>query len=212
MAVGRPSDGAHWRMRRVHPGHEVQAIPFDPLRCHRVRFTIGGAGAPQTGGAEILSYDNQLNTSRIFERSNKGAQSWKMRNDPRRALWARGFMVLWPMLAMGLGLSAWPAEAAPFAYVANPPHTVSVIDTASNKVVGPPIPVGNAPYGAVAVTPDGKHVYVANTTQHRFGDRHGQQHRGGDADPGGQCPHCGRRHPGRETRLCDKYVAPTTFR
>jgi YVTN family beta-propeller protein len=42
--------------------------------------------------------------------------------------------------------------------------TLSVIDTASNTVVGTPIPVGNAPYaGAVAVTPDGKHVYVVNT-------------------------------------------------
>jgi YVTN family beta-propeller protein len=36
-----------------------------------------------------------------------------------------------------------------------------VIDTATNTVVGTPIRVGNYPYG-VAVTPDGKHVYVAN--------------------------------------------------
>jgi YVTN family beta-propeller protein len=38
---------------------------------------------------------------------------------------------------------------------------VSVIDTATNTVVGAPIPVGNLPFG-VAVTPDGNKVYVAN--------------------------------------------------
>ncbi len=80
-----------------------------------------------------------------------------------RAARGRGFMALWVMLAMGLGLMASPAEAAPFAYVTNATdNTVSVIDTASNMVVGTPIPVGNAPVG-VAVTPDGIHVYVANS-------------------------------------------------
>ena len=38
---------------------------------------------------------------------------------------------------------------------------VSVIDTATNTVVGTPIPVGTNPF-AVAVTPDGKHAYVTN--------------------------------------------------
>jgi len=38
---------------------------------------------------------------------------------------------------------------------------VSVIDTATNTVVGAPIPVGTDPVG-VAVTPDGTHVYVTN--------------------------------------------------
>jgi YVTN family beta-propeller protein len=36
-----------------------------------------------------------------------------------------------------------------------------VIATATNAVVGIPIPVGREPFG-VAVTPDGKHAYVAN--------------------------------------------------
>ena len=37
-----------------------------------------------------------------------------------RAAWARGFMALFAIvLAMGLGAMASPAEAAPFAYVAN---------------------------------------------------------------------------------------------
>jgi YVTN family beta-propeller protein len=47
-------------------------------------------------------------------------------------------------------------------YVANfLDTTVSVIDTATNTVVGSPITVGAAPVG-VAVTPDGSKVYVAN--------------------------------------------------
>jgi YVTN family beta-propeller protein len=50
----------------------------------------------------------------------------------------------------------------PFAYVVNSGDgTVSVIDTATNTVVGLPIPVGKEPFG-VDVTPDGKHAYVAN--------------------------------------------------
>jgi YVTN family beta-propeller protein len=53
-------------------------------------------------------------------------------------------------------------------------NTVSVIDKASNTVVAT-VPVGIAPI-AVAVTPDGKYVYVANDPHsHCFGDRYGQQ-------------------------------------
>ena len=65
------------------------------------------------------------------------------------------------MPAMGLGMAASPAEAAPFAYVANSvSNTVSVIDTATNMVVAT-VPAGVEPAG-VAVTPDGKHAYLAN--------------------------------------------------
>jgi YVTN family beta-propeller protein len=39
--------------------------------------------------------------------------------------------------------------------------TVSVIDTARNTVVGPPVAVGSLPYG-VAITPDSSRAYVAN--------------------------------------------------
>ncbi len=54
------------------------------------------------------------------------------------------------------------AKAEPFAYVANTASSdVSVIDTATNMVVGSPIPVGLTPFG-VAVTPDGARVYVVN--------------------------------------------------
>jgi YVTN family beta-propeller protein len=48
------------------------------------------------------------------------------------------------------------------AYITNAnDSTVSVIDTATNTVIGSPIPVGSAPEG-VAVTPDGSTIYVAN--------------------------------------------------
>ena len=79
-----------------------------------------------------------------------------------RAASARGFVALCAVLAMGLGLMAQPAAAAPFAYVANiDSNTVSVIDTGTNPPsVVATVPVGPAP-NAVAVTPDGKHAYVA---------------------------------------------------
>jgi YVTN family beta-propeller protein len=63
----------------------------------------------------------------------------------------------------GLGAIAWSSEAMaltgqPLAYVANSGGTVSVIDTGDNTVVDT-IQLGNGPSG-VAVTPDGKRVYV----------------------------------------------------
>ena len=63
--------------------------------------------------------------------------------------WARGFMAPFAvMLAMGLGLIACPAEAAPFLYVTNiGDNTVSVIDTATNTVVAT-IPGGISPGGS----------------------------------------------------------------
>ena len=86
------------------------------------------------------------------------------RNESRAAC-AGGCMALCAVLAMGLGSAASPAEAAPFAYVTNSGDgtlgTVSVIDTATN----PPSVVATVVLGGeperVAVTPDGKHVYVA---------------------------------------------------
>jgi YVTN family beta-propeller protein len=85
-------------------------------------------------------------------------------NNNRRAAWARGFIPLFAMLAMGLALAASPAAAAPVAYVANfLSGTVSVIDTATNTVVTGTRPDSAVIGGptAVAVTPDGKHAYVA---------------------------------------------------
>jgi len=70
-----------------------------------------------------------------------------------------GFLAL---LIFGMTLGTNPVEAQPFAYVTNLfSNNVTVIDTATNMVVGPPIPVGNTPRG-VAITPDGTRAYVAN--------------------------------------------------
>jgi YVTN family beta-propeller protein len=73
-----------------------------------------------------------------------------MRNNTNgsRAAPARGFAALFVMLAMGLGAMAAPAEAQPFAYVANDAsNVVTVIDTATNTVVAT-VPVGNGPEGS----------------------------------------------------------------
>jgi len=78
-----------------------------------------------------------------------------------RAFWTRGIIVFGAVL--GLGLSARPAAGQqPYVYVANyGSNNVSVINTATNTLVGTPIPVGNGPQG-IAVTPDGTHAIVAN--------------------------------------------------
>jgi YVTN family beta-propeller protein len=89
-------------------------------------------------------------------------QSHAGRNSKRNSA-LRGAALLWAVLTLGFGVL--PAAAAPFAYVANfISNNVSVIDTAAN----PPselrqrIRVGEGP-SAVAVAPDGTHVYVTNT-------------------------------------------------
>ena len=54
------------------------------------------------------------------------------------------------------------AALARNAYVANPgSESVSVIDTGTNQVVGPPIMVGHEP-NPIAITPDGRFAYVVN--------------------------------------------------
>jgi YVTN family beta-propeller protein len=59
-----------------------------------------------------------------------------------------------------LALGAAQASAARYAYTGNyDTDTVSVIDTATNQVVGSPIPVGDQP-STLAVTPNGKTLYV----------------------------------------------------
>ncbi len=67
-----------------------------------------------------------------------------------------------PYLVMILAAAPAPGQAAPFAYITNSSsNNVTVIDTASDTVVGDPIPVGGGPAG-VAVNPDGSQVYVSN--------------------------------------------------
>jgi YVTN family beta-propeller protein len=67
------------------------------------------------------------------------------------------------------GISVTPNGA--YAYVNNyHDNTVSVIRTSDNTLVDTdpntveidPIPVGNQPYGGIAVSPDGNFVYVGN--------------------------------------------------
>lgn len=55
-----------------------------------------------------------------------------------------------------------PQALARYVYTGNySDDNVSVIDTATNQVVGSPIPVGEGPY-SMAITPNGKTLYVAN--------------------------------------------------
>ncbi|MGN6253590.1 MAG: beta-propeller fold lactonase family protein [Solirubrobacterales bacterium] len=64
--------------------------------------------------------------------------------------------------ALALGPMAAPALAAPKAYVLNyNTDSVAVIDTATNQIVGPEIPVGSGPYN-IAIAPDGKTAYELN--------------------------------------------------
>ena len=81
-------------------------------------------------------------------------------------LWA--LVVTISVLALGavVANSNSPSSAeggcAGKAYVTNAnADTVSVIDTATNTVVGSPIAVGGGPYG-IAITPDGAYAYVTN--------------------------------------------------
>ena len=58
------------------------------------------------------------------------------------------------------------AETGTLAYVANyGDGTVTVIDTATNAVVGPPISVGRSPFD-VAIAPDDTRAYVTNANAH----------------------------------------------
>src|SRR5215813_9410586 len=69
------------------------------------------------------------------------------------------FTTLVGSIAIVLGSAPSLAQNA---YITNAhDNTVSVIDTATNTLVGLPIPVGDFPFG-VAVSPDGSKVYVAN--------------------------------------------------
>jgi YVTN family beta-propeller protein len=67
------------------------------------------------------------------------------------------------LVAFGFAVLA-PTADARYAYTGNyDASTVSVIDTATNQVVGAPIPVGADPY-SMAIGPDGRTLYVAGDT------------------------------------------------
>src|SRR5690242_105803 len=66
------------------------------------------------------------------------------------------------LLMFAMAAAALSLAAEPFAYVANYGNgTVSIIDAATNAIVGT-IVVGNNP-SYIAFTPDGKYAYVTNT-------------------------------------------------
>jgi YVTN family beta-propeller protein len=68
------------------------------------------------------------------------------------------------MLFIGMELGSTPVAASPFAYVTNfHSGSVSVIDVATNTVVGNPISVGGNP-DAIVITPDGTRAYLVNDT------------------------------------------------
>lgn len=72
--------------------------------------------------------------------------------------------LLFPFLLLALSLVVCTdvATASPFAYITNAcAGTVTVVNTANDTVLAPPIPVGNSPIGAV-VNPTGTRVYVTN--------------------------------------------------
>src|SRR5258708_18962575 len=74
-------------------------------------------------------------------------------------LWLRFVVVLWICVLGPLGAIAY---AAPFAYIANfGDGTVSVIDTATNTVIGAPIAVAGSPF-AIVVNATGTRGYGAN--------------------------------------------------
>jgi YVTN family beta-propeller protein len=74
-------------------------------------------------------------------------------------------VVLMAIVAATCGAAAASAVAAPLAFTANfEGDSVSVINTATNALVGKPIPVGKGPY-SIAVTPDGRRAYVVNATE-----------------------------------------------
>lgn len=76
----------------------------------------------------------------------------------------------WRAAAMAMALLLPAAADAQTAYITNyGDNTVSVIDTATNTVTAT-IPVGVDPYGlnAVAVSPDGRRVYVTNSSDYAW--------------------------------------------
>ena len=74
----------------------------------------------------------------------------------------RGFFLASALTLLLLATLA-PSALAQDAYVVNfDSANVSVIDTQTNQVVGPPISVGSFPK-AIAITPDGQSAYVVNS-------------------------------------------------
>jgi len=75
--------------------------------------------------------------------------------------WTVKLLPIFMFFSLYLGWE-WQVQAQPFAYVTNQlDNTVSVINTASNKVTDT-INVGIGPVG-IAITPNGQFAYVTNS-------------------------------------------------
>jgi large repetitive protein len=74
-------------------------------------------------------------------------------------------ILLAALIGAGMGISnTCDAQIEVNAYISDPNPTsnkVFVIDTTTNTIVGSPISTGVMPIG-VAITPDGRYVYIAN--------------------------------------------------
>jgi YVTN family beta-propeller protein len=78
------------------------------------------------------------------------------------ALWVRGFAALWAVLVPAEAFSIRTAVAQPFAFVTTvETNEFAMVDTATGRVVAMIPQDGPLP---AAVTPDGKHAYVAENT------------------------------------------------
>jgi YVTN family beta-propeller protein len=108
---------------------------------------------------------------RIHENDGQNSQGWNHIRSSKSTHKYCGFVISVSrrlcndasvLLLLGLGLLLRPAQAnAQNAYVANNyDHTISVINTATDKVTAT-IPAGQQPWG-VALTPDGKKLFVTN--------------------------------------------------
>src|SRR5262249_6914367 len=137
-----------WSSRHLEDGMKVAGIVF---------------GARGRGGAQVMCAGAEL--SLLYEECGpmRLVQSQAAVARPRPGRPQKGCGI--GKLAFALSLACLFAAAsagAQNAYITNDfGRTVSVIDTATNTVVGSPIPVGLFPFG-VAVTPDGSKVYVTN--------------------------------------------------
>jgi YVTN family beta-propeller protein len=74
--------------------------------------------------------------------------------------WTRSVVSTISSVSPSTGMALSPGGK--LAYVATGGSSVSIIDTATNQVIGSPIPVGGQ-LQSVAITPDGKYLYVASS-------------------------------------------------
>jgi YVTN family beta-propeller protein len=119
---------------------------------HAGDFAAGTVGSVQTIHGVDPRWETSKNQEDIMHRKNTKGSC---------ILWVRGSAAVWAVLALAAVFSARPAEAEPFEFVTNvDTNEFFMVDKATDKVVAM-IPQ-NGPLLS-AVTPDGRHAYVANS-------------------------------------------------